>query len=174
MLQDRRQPFEEVPSPIESESDEEPVPPLGAQRSPQSPEPSALDRLRAIVSEHGDAQDSQVSTLANADLPSRTPTMEMPLVYDSIRNIIEHLYTLSMVIRRPIPTDRLAKLARFPVPYLFSPRKSPPTPIGHLGEGAHKAPTNIITILPSFLLFYTTTFASFIGPREAGLAMKVN
>jgi hypothetical protein len=21
--------------------------------------------------------------------------------------------------------------------YLFSPRKSPPTPIGHLGEGAH-------------------------------------
>jgi hypothetical protein len=69
------------------------------------------------VSEHGDAQDSQVSTLANADLPSRTPTMEMPLVYDSIRNIIGHLYTLSMVIRRPIPTDRLAKLARFPVPY---------------------------------------------------------
>src|SRR5271170_954792 len=80
LLQDRRQPFEEVPSPTESESDEEPVPPLGAQRSPQSPEPSALDRLRAIVSEHGDAQDSQVSTLANADLPSRTPTMEMPLV----------------------------------------------------------------------------------------------
>lgn len=43
--------------------------------------------------------------------------MEMPLVYDSIRNIIEYLYTLSMVIRRPIPTNRLAKLARFPLPY---------------------------------------------------------
>jgi hypothetical protein len=27
------------------------------------------------------------------------------------------------------------------ITYLFSPRKSPPTPIGHLGEGAHKVPT---------------------------------
>src|SRR6266498_892806 len=33
------------------------------------------------------------------------------------------------------------------IKYLFPPRKSPPTPIGHLGEGAHKAPTNILILL---------------------------
>jgi hypothetical protein len=55
--------------------------------------------------------------------------------------------------------------------YLFSPRKSPPTPIGHLGEGAHKV---FIYDLLFFLLFYTTTFASFISPKEARFTMKVN
>ncbi len=58
--------------------------------------------------------------------------------------------------------------------YLFPPRKSPPTPIGHLGEDAHKAPTKNITIQPSSLLFYTTTFANFISPRKAGLTIKIN
>jgi hypothetical protein len=44
--------------------------------------------------------------------------------------------------------------------YLFSPRKSPPTPIGHLGEGAHKAPTNILIILQ----FASITYSIYLIP----------
>jgi len=40
--------------------------------------------------------------------------------------------------------------------YLFPPPKSPPCPIGHLGEAAPKVPhANNFTFLLTFLLFYT-------------------
>jgi ppGpp synthetase/RelA/SpoT-type nucleotidyltranferase len=42
--------------------------------------------------------------------------------------------------------------------YLFSPRKSPPTPIGRLGEGAHKVPTYDSTLLPIILHHHIREF----------------
>jgi hypothetical protein len=42
--------------------------------------------------------------------------------------------------------------------YLFPPRKSPPTPIGHLGEGAHKVPTYDSTLLPIILHHHIREF----------------
>jgi hypothetical protein len=42
--------------------------------------------------------------------------------------------------------------------YLFSPRKSPPTPIGHLGEGAHKIPIYDSTLLSIILHHHIREF----------------
>jgi hypothetical protein len=42
--------------------------------------------------------------------------------------------------------------------YLFSPRKSPPTPIGHLGEGAHKVLIYDFTFFPIILHHHIREF----------------
>jgi hypothetical protein len=42
--------------------------------------------------------------------------------------------------------------------YLFSPRKSPPTPIGHLGERAHKVPIYDSTLFPIILYHHIREF----------------
>jgi hypothetical protein len=42
--------------------------------------------------------------------------------------------------------------------YLFSPRKSLPTPIGHLGEGAHKVSIYDSTLFPIILYHHIREF----------------
>jgi hypothetical protein len=61
--------------------------------------------------------------------------------------------------------DRLSVLTA----YLFSPRKSPPTPIGHLGEGAHKVPTYDFTLLPIVLHHHIREFH---WPKGGGTCYK--
>lgn len=111
MIRGERLPFEEDIDEIEQLSDPEsddssPVvlPPGSAPHpvSQQPPTPALSDR--AFIKELG------IMGANNRELPTQS-RKEMPRLYEYIKDLIQNLYSMSMVIRRPIPTDRLSRAA---------------------------------------------------------------
>lgn len=43
------------------------------------------------------------------------PKVGLPRVYQAIKEGVEHLYKISMIIRRPIPVDRLSRASKIPM-----------------------------------------------------------
>lgn len=57
----------------------------------------------------------QSELVEGSNLPERETTREMPQLCTALKDIIKHLYKLSMIIHRPVPTDRLRKSSSTPV-----------------------------------------------------------
>ncbi|RKL00305.1 hypothetical protein BFJ71_g5793 [Fusarium oxysporum] len=49
-----------------------------------------------------------------------TPERQIAALYDSIQNSVRHLYSLAMVIRQPVATDRLSRASKIPVGHFLS------------------------------------------------------
>ncbi|KAK2929217.1 Protein kinase domain [Fusarium oxysporum f. sp. vasinfectum] len=49
-----------------------------------------------------------------------TPERQIAALYESIQNSVKHLYSLAMVIRQPVATDRLLRASKIPVGHFLS------------------------------------------------------
>jgi hypothetical protein len=49
-----------------------------------------------------------------------TPERQIAALYESIKNSVKHLYSLAMVIRRPVATERLSRASKITVDHFIS------------------------------------------------------
>ena len=119
LLENKRKPFEECPSPVELSSDSE-SDADSAKSAVQVTDLSRLEYLTRILriedsnAGHTNAgddpaklheDDSNIGELEN--LPP--PETEMVQIYQSVQDVVQQLYKLALVIRRPVPRNTLDK-----------------------------------------------------------------
>ncbi|KAF5670735.1 serine threonine kinase [Fusarium circinatum] len=78
-----------------------------------------FDRQRDNDSDRSSVTSSAESSSSDeADM--MTPERQIAALYESITNSVRHLYSLAMVIRKPVATDRLSRASKITVDHFFS------------------------------------------------------
>lgn len=78
-----------------------------------------FDRQRDNDSDQSSVSSSAESSSSD-DADMLTPERQIAALYESIKNSVKHLYSLAMVIRRPVATERLSRASKITVDHFIS------------------------------------------------------
>ncbi|CZR49380.1 uncharacterized protein FPRO_08879 [Fusarium proliferatum ET1] len=91
-----------------------------------SGEQPRFERVEPKFDQYQDNGSDRSSTTSSTDSSSSddpdmlTPERQIAVLYESVQNSVRHLYSLAMVIRKPVATDRLARASKISIDHFYS------------------------------------------------------
>ncbi|EWZ85509.1 serine/threonine protein kinase [Fusarium oxysporum f. sp. lycopersici MN25] len=91
-----------------------------------SGEQPRLERVEPKFDQYRDNGSDRSSTTSSTDSSSSDDTdmltlkRQIAVLYESVQNSVRHLYSLAMVIRKPVATDRVARASKISIDHFYS------------------------------------------------------